>query len=239
MICLGLYKSLAQRHKVVYLPVKAQYFPTLKYLLSPIKNIRVIRIPVVGSPLCRNCNDLGAMKILSWLFRLTGSKIISLGYLGHNYLTKTSDANFDENFYIQAEVAFDERWDVLEIPRRNHMESRLEHELGNPQGPYIFLHDDSSRGMTIDRRLVRSDLSIIQPKRPHGEFFISDYLGVISRASEIHVIESSFSALIEGIHSPAKKYLHRYARPEPKLDTRQHQTMRGDWVFLNESSRPN
>lgn len=79
----------------------------------------------------------------------------------------------------------------------------LEREIKPPPEPYIFVHDDKSRGREIK---VETDKLVCRPKSgtllPDGsykfdDFNIFDYLSIIENASERHMMNSSFNWLVE------------------------------------------
>ena len=94
------------------------------------------------------------------------------------------------------------------------------------------MHEDASRDFTIDRNLIGTDLPIVTPDS-ESSFLLTNYAAVIENATEVHCIESSFSALVESLNPQGKKFAHRYARPEAKNDYRYEYTYKSEWsVFL-------
>jgi hypothetical protein len=168
-----------------------------------------------------------------WLFRPFGFRSLKLGALGESFMSPNSSLRFDENFYYQARVPFRERWESFSYPRRTAEEDSLVSLAPTHPNGYIFLHEDVSRGYTIDRSLLTSDLPVFTPIAPPSTYFVSDYAKVIENAAEIHVIESSFAALVEGLAPKGKLFAHRYARPEAKGNWRHEFTYQKNWkVFL-------
>lgn len=126
---------------------------------------------------------------------------ISLGNFGKNFM-KNSEY-FDESFYKQADVSYEDRWKKFKI---GYESKYIENEN------FAFIHDASSNGnnLTIDKKYIDKTLTIIKPEANMGFF---DYIPYIKKAKEIHCIDSSFAILVEHCDTNAKLFLHRYCRP--------------------------
>jgi hypothetical protein len=161
-----------------------------------------------------------------------GYEILRLGYTGENFF-ESPNMRLDENFYSQAGVELAERWRPLDLDRNLDKELELYNLLVPKNSPYIFLHEDRTRGFNIDLELLPEGVAIVRPDTTlASKFTIFDYLTIIENASEIHCIESSFCALIESMQYDIPKYAHRYARPEAKADYRHEFTYRSKWEIL-------
>jgi hypothetical protein len=166
------------------------------------------------------------------LLSKAGFDVIRLGYSGKDFF-KDPCKRLDQNFYDQAGVELKNRWDKFKVVRNLAREKELFDILVSNGEPYIFLHEDSSRGFTIDVSRIPRDVQIVRPdpKRAAG-FTVFDYLTIIENSWQIHCIESSFGALIESMQYDIPKFAHRYARPEAKSDFRQEFTYRSKWEIL-------
>jgi len=155
--------------------------------------------------------------------------ILNLGYFGTGFMDYRR-LRFDENFYDQAGVDFQERWSGFKYERNFRAEDELFMTLGCDREPYVFLHEDASRNFLVDRNFLPKNMKIVEPKfsDPNSRFF--NYQKVIENATEIHVIESSFCAYIESLNLGVKKFAHRYARPEASQDYCHEFTYRSDWM---------
>lgn len=202
--CRGIVKFNAGRYRRVWLGAKPHNLASTKLLFSDLPNVRVISL---GSKYPERNQVL-----LSKIFSSLGASVLRLGYYGDDYLVPPFEVNFDENFYTQAKVSFEGRVEGTSFPRALELERQLEHELGDLSQPYIFIHDDPRRNLVIDQDRILSPLRQIRSDLLGNRFPISAWTGVIMRASELHVIESSFAALIESLDPPGKKVAHRYAR---------------------------
>jgi hypothetical protein len=260
MVCLGLYRELAFRHKRVIIPIRNPYFETMSHLLSPIPNVTVVRIPFLGksgqkanqevtviralvflyrligipSPWLgyKATREATVMRVIAFLLRLLGIPTLWIGYFGESFFSPENPMRFDQSFYFQAGVPFDARWSSFSFPRRSDQEENLFRELVPVGKDYLFLHEDQARDFKIDRSYLPKELTIVTPKQPPGGFFVSDYAKIIEGATQIHVIESSFAAFIEGLAPTGKLYAHRYARPEASADWKLEFTYKNDWTVL-------
>jgi hypothetical protein len=189
----------------------------------------------------RDCPNVYFCKLPNWrswtftrvvqkLSRVIGLEIIGLGSYGENFFPK--GIRFDHNFYQQANIDFSCRWDSFSIPRNEQIENELFEKLECSDQPYIFLHEDVYRNYTIDRRHLPSNLRVIQPFSVSSGYSLFDYRKVMERATELHLIESSFAAFAESIDISVPKYAHRYARGHALHDFRHEFTYRSNWTVL-------
>jgi len=157
--------------------------------------------------------------------------IVDLGFFGRNFL-ESETLNFDEQMYAQAGVDFNARWDSFNPTRNQEKEIDIFASYNVKPGEYIFLHEDQTRDIVIDRTLIKSTLKIVQPTPTHAKNSITDYMLLIENAAEIHTIESSFGALIESMNVAVPKYSHRYARQKVVDNPRTAFTYRTAWEVL-------
>ena len=151
---------------------------------------------------------------------------------GLDFLIPGENIKFDENFYRQASVDFLHRWESFQISRNTDREKKVFETYSVKKGGYVFLHEDVHRGFVIDRSLINTTLPIVSPKTNSHYRFV-DYLMLIENAAEIHCIESSFAALIEGMQINVPKIAHRYSRPEAKSNPRMEFTYNAAWKIEN------
>jgi hypothetical protein len=117
---------------------------------------------------------------------------------------------FDVAFYIIAGLDFQVRFDDFYLPRNIDREIEVYNELNPNNEPYIFVHDDKSRGFSIDTNKLPSNIKIIENDIKYGLF---DMLTIIERAEEVHVMQSSLKDLINSFKFDKPKFfLHNYVR---------------------------
>jgi len=120
---------------------------------------------------------------------------------------------FDQEFYKQAGVPFDKRWQDFAVVRNGATEIKAADQ------PYVFMHEDQSRGYAI----YRGNLDNVFSVTPGVTASIFDYYGMLLGADEIHCIDSCFSILVDSIAQEkleARRFvLHRYARRPTEVPT--------------------
>ena len=81
----------------------------------------------------------------------------------------------------------------------------------NPTGEkYIFIHDDSSRGFSIDMSRIKTEYKVIMNDK---RFNVFDYITLIENAEEIHFMQSSFKELMCSYElKKPTLYQHNYVR---------------------------
>lgn len=113
--------------------------------------------------------------------------------------------NFDEAFYKQAGIDFQERWNSFYIDRDYVKEKALIEYLKLPE-KFCLVHDTASAGKV--NIVVDTDLPIVRVYKTEVEKTMFDWMGVIELASEIHCINSSFIHLVDSMHPIAKLHFH-------------------------------
>ena len=117
---------------------------------------------------------------------------------------------FDKAFYKLAGLDFSVRFDEFYFERDLEKEKEVLNAL-NPTGEkYIFIHDDASRGFSIDMSRIETDYKVIMNDK---RFNVFDYISLIENAEEIHFMQSSFKELMCSykLDKPIL-YQHNYVR---------------------------
>ncbi len=222
LLCNGIYRHISARTNRVFITVKRNYHNELSNMLSDLSNISLIKMP--------NYKSWKTTRILQLFAKIIGVKVVGLGSYGSGFFPQ--GVRFDNNFYNQAGVDFNNRWDAFGVPRNPERESQLFKLLGCQKGKYIFLHEDSSRNFVINREYLPDDIDIISPLPNKENYFLVDYRLVIEQAFQVHVIESSFAAFIESIPTDMPLFAHRYARHHALHDFRHEFTYKKSWKIL-------
>ncbi len=134
---------------------------------------------------------------------------------------KLDSRNFIESFYRQAGLDWRRRYTDFHVERDAAREEACYRRLVGHKAPYLFLHDDPSRGFGVDLRRLPASLPVV---RPEGADTIFDYATVIERAAEIHCIDSAFANLVESLPklSADRIVLHGYAKPTSDVVFQRH-----------------
>lgn len=132
----------------------------------------------------------------------------------------------DIHFYEQISVPIEKKWDSFPWVYEGHI------KYGH--NPYIFVHDDASRGYIMDLNRIGPHWTQDMMVAPDREFSrpLTDYAEALINAHEIHCINSCFPWLCEFLPLPAqqRRYLHRYARPYRNCDI---YNWRHKWIILD------
>lgn len=192
IICNAIFRYFGERHSVVIVPVKYGYFDSATYMLRDAPSILVVPAR----------SNKEASHLVN-TFRASGP-VLFIGNQGVNYRRE----DFDRSFYEQVGLPFETRWSGFKLVRDASV------ELEAPEQPYAFLHDDPSRGLTIDRS--KPCFSGLPERVPTVGVTqnIFAWLPTILAAAEIHCIDSSCALLVDSlqIDRSVRLYLHRYAR---------------------------
>ena len=198
IICNGLVRSLVSTKGNVTLFVKNNNLPRVQRMYDDEPRIHLVSVPT----------GVDEYSFVDAHVYSNGGKLLRVGF---DQLQKSPSMNFDQVFYIYAGVPYSHRWDRFFIRRDPNEEERVLRKL-NPTGePYVFVHDDPSRGFSFTPlnpngfRVIRNDVS--------EDIF--SMIGVLENASEIHCMESSFRCLIE--HLPnvnCPLFLHTNVRTD-------------------------
>lgn len=117
---------------------------------------------------------------------------------------------FDEGFYVAENIPFSVRFDEYYVERDMEREMDLYKTLNPNDEDFIFVHEDPDRGMFLDKSRIRQDLKIIGNNK---RFLIFDYIYLLSKAKEVHVMQSSIKDMINSYSFPNTKFiLHNYVR---------------------------
>lgn len=223
LICNGLYRSLSEKYDEVIIPVKKKYAKTLNRMLCDLKNIKIYDFP----------SDLTDDIISIYLKILPKFKYTKLRLGNYDFNFLKGSMRFDENFYFQAKINFDMRWEKFYFKRNIKLENELYNFFQIRNQKYIFLHEDVQRGFNIDRKYLSKKLKIVSTSIFKRNYDIFDYYKLIENATELHCIESSFAAFIEGLGQiSGKKFAHRYARPEAISNWRSEFTYKNKWNII-------
>ena len=222
ILCNGIYREIAKTSRKTYITVKKKYASELAYMLRDCPNVKLVVLPNR-----RSWTSTRVTQIFARIFRI---RVVGLGSYGNAFFVDKT--RFDANFYRQANLDFDFRWKSFYVERNTEKENEIFEKLECGKQPYLFLHEDILRNYKIDRNRITSDLRIIEPNLDPNRHSIFDYRKVIEFASEIHVIESSFAALIESMMLDAPLFAHRYSRGHALYDVRHEFSYKKGWKIL-------
>jgi len=195
--CNAIVRNYAKKYDKVYLFVKTKYLDNIKYLYRDLTNIEFIY-------------GRGEQDEFVHFYLMTHPGINLLKVWVSNEDIKNSGLNFDQLFYKVANIPFSKKYEDCYILRDEKIENELYEKLNPDNEPYIFIHEDISRGYLLDKKHINKNFKIIEPD---SNFLIFHHLKLIENAQEVHVMESSFSCMIDHfIKHHNNAYLHKYVR---------------------------
>ena len=139
-------------------------------------------------------------------------------------------------FYLQAGLNPNTMYRKFKVDR-DHSK-----ELPAPNEPYVFVHDDAQRGRVIE---VDTTLKVVRPKISNfigngafedDGFNIFDYMTIIENAQERHMMNSSYSWLVElfNIGDKGSNFFHMNVGAHDYWSPEQTKTFYTDdlWTFV-------
>jgi hypothetical protein len=212
----GLLRFLSKDRDIVAMPVKQNNFWTIRRMFADMENLCLI--PLDGSNIYTDDFHVKAALALKDFYKQMGYETLGVGHFGERvnefYHFLNSGGTPDVFFYKELGVDIQVKYDFFKIHRSHDREKFIFDSFDIEPGKYAFLHDDPSRGRTIDRSHISKDLKIITPSKKFYSGDIVDYGMVIENAAELHYMNSSFSDLSDfmDLSRVNRRVMHLYAR---------------------------
>ena len=182
----GLVRSLANHYDRIRIPVRERNLVSIAWMYSDLENVYVEPLKHEDSMEC---------------YREVGEPVVGLGFYANDDTFDRS--KFDQEFYRQAGVPFQHRWDAFYVPQPEVL------DLVERETPYAFMHEDVDRGFAIDKNRL-PEFTRYTPGMSDNIF---SFMPLIENATEIHVIHSAFLALADSLPLKATRLvIHDYAR---------------------------
>jgi hypothetical protein len=200
IICSGIVREYCRRYKYVGIFCLSRNYASVSFMYRDLMNLRVHQVESYAE---------------KYRFRLLNSF-----RFGKNHYDKVcvigaydqeSGILFERQIYGIAGVDIERKWGNFLVRRDAEKEQELV-KITRLSPPYAFVHDDNRYPLGSAR--IASSLPLFRPDPKLTENMF-DYCGIIERADEIHVIDSSFMFLIDCLpySNPNQKlFVHRYAR---------------------------
>jgi len=195
--CNGLVRHYYKEFGEISLFCYQQYESNIKFMYRDLPNLKTIGLS----------SDLEVDEYISQnnLF----NDLIKIGFDKSRALQHIVET-FDEGFYLSENLPFSIRFDEYFVQRDMDKETELYKTLNPTDEDFIFVHEDSDRGMFLDKSRIRKDLKIIGNDK---RFLMIDYIYLIGKAKEVHVMQSSIKDMINSYSFPETKFfLHNYVR---------------------------
>jgi hypothetical protein len=203
IICNGLVRYFAELYGEVTIFCKEHYASNVKYMYRDNPKIHIISVPQ-------------EWMVSSFLNQISKDKYLKIGFENLPYYEQNFEKNkktFDEAFYLLAKVDFLVRFKNFFIQRDEQKEQEALDYLNPNHEPYIYVHDDPSRGYTIDENKHRKDLKIIKNS---FNFNLFEMRKILENATEIHTMQTGMLDLCNSFTlSKPKIFHHTYVRKYP------------------------
>lgn len=199
LLCNGLVRWYANLFKHVTVPCYQHNLQTVSFMFSDLNNVEVISI--------RDEADM--------ILKSHGKNCLKLGYYSSGPFNPKI---FDQEFYRQADVPFEERWKGFKLTIN---------DIPSPERKsYSLIHHDLKRGFIIPSSMAKYDPIFVEPSKP---FF--SWLSELCQAKEVHCINSSFLIFADSFGEFLNQdlFCHHYARPTD------YPTLKKNWKIISES----
>jgi len=122
---------------------------------------------------------------------------------------------FDRQWYMNANVPFNLKWDNFDFQRDFKKEREIFYDILELKDgeEFVFLHEDISRYIPIDRKYVNTNIKIIEFSKLYN-VNILDILYTIEKAKEVHIINTGLLSFIDLMNiKHINLNYHKYVRP--------------------------
>ena len=185
--CNGLVRHtlLNEEYDRIIIPAKTHYFNMITFMYRDEPRIEVVEV-----------DPTKEHDSVEKYQKETGFPILTVGFSNyHPSGQHASNKNCWEYFYEEWGIDYEVRKDLFFAERDKKEEERVFDKL-NPQGePFIFIHEDISRGFELDRsHFINPALKTIENDVTENIFHFTK---ILEEAAEVHCMESSFKTLID------------------------------------------
>ena len=186
--CNGMVRWILEKQQwdKLYVFAKSNYFSMIEYMYRDTDDIEVVMVD-------KN-NEYEDVK------RICSENKADTLVVGHQfYPGKQAELLYNKNcwelFYDQLRIPYDVRYNYFYFKRDEQEEERVFKKLNPDSEPYIFIHEDASRGFTLNRdHFLDPNLKVIENDVSENIFH---FIKIIENAQEVHCMESSFKTLID------------------------------------------
>ena len=198
LIINGLIRSIIKPEQEYILFTNRNYEESIKFMFRDLKNICYQVIPQLFY------NQYTIMPYIK--YKYGDYNLIKIGY-------ENLDPNipFEQSFYKQFKVPFENKWNKFYVQRDEERELALFDFYKDLKSNYTFLHEDIKRDQIINKKFINKDLDVLEVN-PLATKNIFDYCHWIENAEEVHCIESVFMFLADLIPTKGKLFDHRYTK---------------------------
>ena len=200
IICNGLTNYLSKKYKKIYMPVFDRNYKNLSYLYSENESVELFKIP-----------DEDEISSIISFANIKNLQVLKVGF------EEIGKQSFNTAFYNQLMIDYSVSFDYFYLPKNTDDELKLtEHlmnyyNISNPNN-FSLIHATSSRATHPLRRVERNDEIFVEKE---SDIFknIFLYRDLISKAKEVHCMNSSFIHIVERVPSVGKLFYHEIREP--------------------------
>jgi hypothetical protein len=211
----GLIRNLIKDDGLYFLFCKKHNVKNVEFMYRDIKNLRLISIDTDTDVI----NFLNKNKI---------NNLIKIGHDNLEFFKRFYSCTWDEAFYRQMNVDFEERWNSFYYERDIKSENIL-YELLNPTNDkFVLIHNIDSTGTDrIDYTKINLPYKKIFVEKPHAIF---DFGKLVDMAEEIHCVDSSFKHIVDSIPTKGQLFYHKYYNAKHgESENHQHKK---NWIIV-------
>jgi len=218
--CNGMVRYIMEKNSFykVYVFSKSNYFNMIKYMYRDDDKIEVVKID-------KDKNEIAQVE--AFLKDTEPEFFLKVGFDKYPPPHELAqNKNCWEYFYEQVKIPYNVRTDYFYVERDLEEETRLLGKLNPDGGSFLFMHDDPSRGYTMNRDVFSSGVSVIENDNSENIFH---FIKILEEAEEIHCMESSFKSLIDFYSKTPSLYYHDFRnQPLGEKTNRQWSTVSYD-----------
>jgi len=219
ILCNAIVRTYCEQYKKVFLFVKPENHKNVAYMYRDLTNLKLI---VMADPEIKQFISINPNN---------NYKIIGITKPFFDKYNAGDYGSFDRGFYAVAGVPFEDRCGKFYFQRDLEKEKDAYYNVfGLKDGEeYAVIHDDPPRGRVFKEKYIPQGIKLIHPIE-FKEVGIFDFIYTLENAKEVHVMNSSFSCLIDTMLLQTKAlFLHEYAR----INMGNHEFML-KWNFLKD-----
>ncbi len=209
--CNALVRSYLKKYEKVFLFAKKKYSNMIDYMYRDEQNITII--PIDSSKYDDNYKK-EYQTISDFVLRNNISNFIKIGHENYPWGNeKTLQKGCAELFYEQISLDPQSRFTNFYFLRDLEQEERVYLKLNPNNEPYIFVHDDDTRGYSIaDEKIFNicgKEIKIIRNDLSENIFH---FFKILENAEQIHLMESSFKSLVEILNMKKECFFHNFRK---------------------------
>jgi hypothetical protein len=198
----GLVRTIYEKYDKTFLFVKPKNFDNVNRMFRDLKNLRLIPF------------DDGQVRTFMSIAPDNNYVIAGHENFWKIFNDPSNEMGIDEIFYHIAGVPIENKWSKFYIERDSEKEEKVFYDLFELKDDeeFIFLHESEKTTEIPITKEIPKGIKIIRPDNLSVSIF--DYMYLIEKAKEVHVMNSSFMNLIDS--SQLRKdglFYHEYSRP--------------------------